>query len=308
MKPERRSLHGVLDKHLPPALRIESGDCVEITTLEADWRLERPHGKELTAREYPRIPGHDDGHALCGPIYVNGAQKGMALKIEIGPIVPDDWGWSCVGIGNKEHLEGLGFRGEQDFKVWEVDRQTGECHYSQKFRVPAEPFPGVLAVAPKGEKAVRTHIPGNHGGNLDCKELRPGSVLYLPVFHDGALFSLGDGHAAQGDGESGGTAVECPFKSIQVKLSAVDFLIESPVARSEKGWITFGFDEDVTAAAYEALKNMRLLLKKFFGIEEKEAMTICSVAADLHITQMVNGIRGVHAIIPENIWENIKKE
>ena len=232
-----------------------------MTTLEADWRLGRPQGSPLKAPLFPRIKGRDDGHALSGPIYVEGARSGMALKVEIAEIVTENWGWSSVGIGNRDHLNRLGFSGEEDFRVWDLDVHRGICQGPDGMTVPLSPFPGVVAVAPEGEGPVRTHIPGNHGGNLDCRALTAGSTVYLPVFHPGALFSVGDGHGAQGDGESGGTAVECPFRSISLRLSAVDYLIKSPVAHTAEGWMTFGFHEDLTVAAYEALRNMRLLLK-----------------------------------------------
>ena len=305
--PQRDNLHGVLDPALPPALRVRSGDTVHVTTLEADWRLGRPQGSPLKAPLFPRIKGRDDGHALSGPIYVEGARSGMALKVEIAEIVTENWGWSSVGIGNRDHLNRLGFSGEEDFRVWDLDVHRGICQGPDGMTVPLSPFPGVVAVAPEGEGPVRTHIPGNHGGNLDCRALTAGSTVYLPVFHPGALFSVGDGHGAQGDGESGGTAVECPFRSISLRLSAVDYLIKSPVAHTAEGWMTFGFHEDLTVAAYEALRNMRLLLKRAFEMEETDAMTFCSVGADLRVTQIVNGIRGVHAVVPDRIWDTLGK-
>ena len=119
--PQRDNLHGVLDPELPPALRVRSGDTVHVTTLEADWRLGRPQGSPLKAPLFPRIKGRDDGHALSGPIYVEGARSGMALKVEIAEIVTENWGWSSVGIGNRDHLNRLGFSGEEDFRVWDLD-------------------------------------------------------------------------------------------------------------------------------------------------------------------------------------------
>ena len=180
--PQRENLHGVLDPALPPALRVRSGDTVHVTTLEADWRLGRPQGSPPKAPLFPRIKGRDDGHALCGPIYVEGAQPGMALKVEIGEIVTENWGWSSVGIGNRDHLNRLGFHGEEDFRVWDLDAHRGICQGPDGMTVPLSPFPGVVAVAPEGERPVRTHIPGNHGGNLDCRALTSGSTVYLPVF------------------------------------------------------------------------------------------------------------------------------
>jgi len=278
-------------------LHIKSGDILNVETLEADWRIAKPDPVTLQAPFFPeRDLKRDVGHALCGPVYVEGVLPGDSLRIDILALEPGDWGWSSVGISNSDHLDRLGFQGEEYFRVWTV--RDGICEDADGFRTPADPFPGVLAVAPKGDDPVRTHIPGPHGGNLDCKELRAGVTVYLPVSHPGALFSVGDGHAAQGDGESGGTAIESPFNNMSFRLSRAKRLLDGPVAVTKTHVITFGFDEDLTKAAYQALAQMRQLLKKEFDIPEKQAMTICSVSGDLHITQIVNEIRGVHAMLP----------
>ena len=302
--PEKSTLHGVLDASLKPALHIRPGDILHIETLEADWRIAKPDPETLQAPLFPeRDMQRDAGHALCGPIYVEGVLPGDSLCIEILALEPGSWGWSSVGIGNSDHLDCLGFQGEEYFRIWDI--KDGFCEDADGFRTPVDPFPGVLAVAPKGDAPVRTHIPGPHGGNLDCRELRVGTTVYLPVSHPGALFSIGDGHAAQGDGESGGTAVECPFSNISLRLSRAKGLLDGPVAVTKTHVITFGFDQDLTKAAYEALAQMRILLKKEFGISEKQAMTICSVSGDLHITQIVNGIRGVHAMLPLSVLPGV---
>lgn len=303
--PVRKNLNGVLDAKIPPILMVRSGDNIHFTTLEPDWRMKKPVGTPLQSEYFPRKKGDDDGHALCGPVYVEGAAPGKSLKIEIGHIITDNWGWSSVGIGNEEHKERLGFHGEKYFTLWELCMEKRTCTNGKGIEVGMNPFPGVLAVAPEGNEKVSTHLPGNYGGNLDCRELTQGAIVYLPIYHDGALFFIGDGHAAQGDGESGGTAIECPFKKIDITLSVDDFMIQSPVVHNKRGWITFGFHEDLTEAAYQALKNMRLFLKKRFGMDEMEAMTLCSVAVDLHITQIVNGVRGVHAILTNTVYDKL---
>lgn len=305
LSPKRKNLHGVLDARLKPALHIRSGDTVFVTTLEPDWRTSRPEPVTHQAPVFPRIPGLDDGHALCGPIYIENLTPGMSLRVDIGTIKTANWGWSSVGIGTSDHLARLGFSGKESFRIWDILNDI--CIDPEGLKIPATPFPGVLAVAPKGHRSVRTHIPGNHGGNLDCRLLRPGSSLYLPVFHKGGLFSVGDGHAAQGDGESGGTAIECGFQHIELTFRSAPSLIESPVAHTPEGYLTFGFDADLTTAAYLALKHMRQLLHLLFGLEEKTAMTLCSVAADVRVTQIVNGIRGCHVLLPHNTWNMLAK-
>ncbi len=302
IRPIKGTVHGVLDASIEPVLRIHSGDILHIETLEADWRDKRPAPGISEESYFPyRDPVRDVGHALCGPFYVEEVRPGDALRIEILDIETDDWGWSSVGIGNRDHLDRLGFEGSPFFRVWDI--RHGICEDQSGVTVPVDAFPGVLAVAPKGDAPVRTHIPGPHGGNLDCRELRPGTTVYLPVSHPGALFSVGDGHAAQGDGESGCTAIECPFKKISLRLSQAEYLSDYPVAVTATHLIAFGFDEDLTNAAYLALKNLRELMTKRFNMDEKLAMTVCSVSADLHITQIVNGIRGVHAMLPLSAWD-----
>lgn len=158
---------------------------------------------------------------------------------------------------------------------------------------------GVLAVAPDSAEPVSTHPPGLHGANLDCRELIEGSTLYLPIFTEGALFSVGDGHAAQGDGESGCTAIECPMKEVRIRLEIQEGSFGSPVADTPGGWVAFGFSESLTDASYNALGNMVHLMERLYGYEYREALSMCSVAVNLRITQIVNGIRGVHAILPK---------
>lgn len=305
LKPGRETLHGSLSAELAPALVIDSGDLLNIETLEADWRVSRPDPISHNAPFFPRRPGLDDGQALCGPVYVRGLLPGMALRVEIGAIETADWGWSSVGIGDKDHLHRLGYTGKEYFQVWDI--RDGFCTSPGGLRVPVSPFPGILAVAPKSGRA-DTHIPANHGGNLDCRLLGPGSVVYLPCFHEGGLFSVGDGHAAQGDGESGGTAVECPFQNIRLRLSAHPGFMESPVARTADGIVTFGFSEDLTAAAYEALQHMYQLLRLCFSLPLEDCITLCSVSGDVRVTQLVNGIRGAHVVLPSSTWDFLQKK
>ena len=160
LKPGRETLHGVLSAELAPALTVDSGDLVNIETLEADWRVSRPDSACGGAEFFSRRPGLDDGQALCGPIYVRGLMPGMALQIEIGAIETAGWGWSSVGIGDEDHLRRLGYAGKEYFQVWDI--ADGLCTSPGGLRVPVSPFPGILAVAPRCGRA-NTHIPAEHG-------------------------------------------------------------------------------------------------------------------------------------------------
>jgi acetamidase/formamidase len=307
LKPERRNLHGVLSKNIPPVLTIKDGDSVVFETIEPDWRTQRPDRPATDSgvfmeRHFP----FDAGHALCGPVFVEGAKPGMTLAVRVNNVIPGSWGWSRVGLGDPEHMDRMGVSGDELFLLWDIDAETGLCTSHNGFSVAASPFMGVMTVAPEGDADVRTHIPGSHGANMDCKDIVAGSVLYLPVIHEGAMFSTGDGHARQGDGELGGTAIECPIREANLSFQVVDEHIERPVCNSPRGWITFGFDADVTAACYTALKDMAALISRLHGVSYKEALALCSVAVDMHVTQLVNGVRGAHAVLPHGSFEIAK--
>jgi len=159
-----------------------------------------------------------------------------------------------------------------------------------------------------------TFPPRSYGGNLDCKELIEGSSLYLPVAVEGGLLSLGDGHAAQGDGEVAGPALACPMEQVEVELHLHPNLsLTMPRAKSPLGWLTFGFHTDVNEAWAQATEEMIKLMTELYGISAKSALALASLVVDLRITQVVNGVRGVHAILPygalggtntENEWRS----
>ena len=300
--PARHTLHGSLSKTIPPVLTIDPGDTVDFTTLEADWRISPPDSpSSLSGTFMERSMPLDQGHALCGPIHIRGAHPGMTLSVRVNQILTGTWGWSRVGGGDPGHLEHIHFKGGEYFLTWEIDRKKGTCTSHLGHSVPLSPFMGVMAVAPDTDDYVRTHIPGLYGANMDCKDITAGSVLYLPVYAEGALFSTGDGHARQGDGESGCTAIECPMECVSLTFDLIDEPLASPVCNSPKGWITFGFHSDLTEAAYYALMEMCRLMERLYGFSSKEALAMASVAVDMRITQLVNGVRGAHALLPHGI-------
>jgi acetamidase/formamidase len=165
-------------------------------------------------------------------------------------------------------------------------------------RVDLRPFLGVLGMPPPEPGRHSTGPPRRWGGNIDCKQLGPGSTLYLPIPMDGALFSAGDGHAAQGDGELSGTAIEAPVERAVLTLDVRDDLdLRTPIARVEQAWLAFGFDEDLDLAAEQAAATMLDLLERELGIDRSYALALASVAVDLRVTQIVNGVKGVHAVL-----------
>ncbi|RHB37306.1 acetamidase [Enterocloster aldenensis] len=302
LNPSRGNLHGSLSRSIPPVLTISPGDTVDFTTLEADWRIVRPDSPSSSSgifmeRSFPA----DQGHALCGPVYIQGARPQMTLAIRINQIIPGTWGWSRVGGGDPDHLCRMGFEGDEYFLIWDIDPKKGICRSHMGHCVPLSPFMGVMAVAPDSDDYVKTHVPGPYGANMDCRDITTGSILYLPVYTEGALFSTGDGHARQGDGESGCTAIECPMKQVSLTFDLIDEPLDNPVCNSPHGWITFGFHSDLTVAAYYALMDMCRLMEHLYGFGHKEAMAMASVAVDMKITQLVNGTRGVHALLPHGV-------
>lgn len=309
LKPVRENLHGVLSPELPAAITIDSGDSVEFSTLEADWRIEKcTEPKTDSGTFFPHLRETDCGQALTGPVYVRGAEPGMTLAVHVDELVPGDWGWSRVGMGNPDHLKRIGCEEGEYFLIWEIDRANRTCMSNEGHRVTLWPFMGIYAVAPGGSGTVTTYIPGEHGGNLDCKELAEGSTIYFPVFHAGALFSVGDGHAAQGNGELGCTAIECPYDKVKLTFELLREKTEFLVADTPAGWVTFGYDENLTDAAYMALCHMVRFMEKQYGFHKREALTMASLLADLNVTQIVNGIRGVHALLPHGKIERRRGE
>lgn len=161
------------------------------------------------------------------------------------------------------------------------------------------PFIGLMGVAPAETGAHSTSPPRYCGGNIDCKELGRGSTLFLPISVEGALFSIGDGHAAQGDGEVSGTAIECPMDLVDITLTVRDDIkLSMPRAKTPAGWIAFGFNEDLNLAAAEALNGIVEWLQEMYKLGKAEALALSSAVVDLRVTQIVNGVKGVHAVLP----------
>jgi acetamidase/formamidase len=232
-----------------------------------------------------RSPELDTGHALAGPIEVRGARAGRVLEVRIEEVVPASWG---VTYGGPDH------------KIdWELADGVGRA-LGREIRL--APFLGVLGMPPSEPGDHSTIPPRSSGGNIDCKELVAGTTLYLPIPVDGALFSAGDGHAAQGDGEVSGTAVEAPVEA-QVTLGVRDDLVlEWPAARIDGAWLTFGFDEHLGLAARIAVDGMLDLMEREHGLSRPDALGLASVVVDLRVTQVVNRVLGVHAVLRDDAF------
>lgn len=296
--PERATLHGTFSRDYSSVLTIESGDTVRFQTLDAGWGL-GPYTSPGVRDRFPREGPRDRGHALCGPVAIRGAEPGMTLEVRINEIRPGSWGWSGGGGYAHPNNEWLGIADGQELHLnWQLNERTMVGTSDRGHKVALHPFMGVMGM-PSDEDVVHTSfIPRPNGGNIDCKELVQGCTLYLPVAVTGGLFSVGDGHAVQGDGEVGGPALECPMELVDLTFRVRnDMPLTMPRAKTGSSWIAFGFHTDLNEARMIALANMLDLMHELYGYERKEAIALASLVVDLRITQIVNGVQGVHAVL-----------
>jgi acetamidase/formamidase len=248
--------------------------------------------KAIQATHKPKLPGH-----ICtGPIAIRGARPGQVLEVRIVDVsLHYDWGYTYVAP-QKGALP-------DDFDAMHLmhipldrERMTGRLPWG--LELPLKPFFGVMAVAPPPAwGAVSTLPPRRNGGNLDNKELVAGSTLYLPVHVDGALFSAGDGHGAQGDGEVCVTAIETGLVGTFEFHLRDDLPSVWPMAETPTHVITMAFDPDLDDCVVIALRSMIDLVSARVGISKAEAYAFCSLAADVRVTQVVNGNKGVHVML-----------
>jgi len=299
--------HSVWDRSLPPRLHIHSGDEVAYECVDASGGQVHPG---MTIQDYVAID-RTRIHALTGPVWIDGAEPGDVLEVDVLATRHADWGWSSV-------LEGLGFLKDR-FRDpylfhWQLD---GESTASlAPAVVPLRPFLGVMGVARAEDGKFRTRPPGPFGGNLDVRELCAGSRLYLPVLNPGALFSCGDGHAAQGDGEVCINGIECPLDVTlrfhlhkQQPLSSP--LIESSEAvapdSSANAWVVVETGTDLADTARAATSRMVDLLVSRWGFSPVHAYILCSVALKLRLSQVVNEpVYTVSGAIAKQILPNRK--
>ncbi len=300
LEPVRETTIGCFSPEHSPILTIDPGDTVRYRTLDAGWGIEPLLAADTPRKKIePRDPETDSGHCLVGPVAIRGAQPGMTLAVEIGAIIPGTHGFCLVGGWEHPVNERFKITQGEHLHAWTLDRSTMIGRNQHGHSVALKPFMGVMGVAPPEAGIHPTPPPRRWGGNLDCKALTSGSTLYLPVGVEGALFYVGDGHAAQGDGEVCITAIECPMDRVELTFHLRDDMpLNAPRARTPEGWVTFGLHEDLEEAMYLALEEMVALMQTLYGVSQRDALGLASVTVDLRITQIVNGVRGVHAVLP----------
>jgi acetamidase/formamidase len=296
---------GFFDAALAPVLTVDSGDRVVIESVSGNPEWMPPAGSGFAVLpELQDIHRHvkrgTGNHILTGPIFVHGAAAGDVLEVRIAEIeLRQDWGYNL--------FRAYGGTLPEDFPYYRIihvalDRHAGRAVLPSGLRVPIRPFFGQLAVAPpRAFGRQNSKEPREFGGNIDCKELVAGSTIYLPVWNEGALFSTGDGHAAQGDGEVNGTAIETALTGTFELRVRKDLHWKLPRAETATHLIAFGLDTDLDAAARQALREMIDWIATLTGISRDEAYSLSSFAVDLHVTQTVNNVKGVHAMIERSI-------
>lgn len=289
-----------------PVLRVSSGDIVEVVTMITN----NPDGleqagisadqiqqslRDIVDQVTDRGPG---GHILTGPIYVEGADPGDVLEVRVLSVdLEIPYGYNgCSGFVPDNC-------GEPRTRIIQLDRERMTAEFAPGIVIPLKPFFGSMGVAPPAEAGRwSSNPPWIHAGNLDNKELIAGTTLFIPIHAAGALFEVGDGHAAQGDGEVDQTGLETSLRGRLQLIVRKDLTLKWPRAETSTHYITMGSDEDLTVATRIAVEQTIAFLMETRGLDRGAAYALTSLAVDLRITQLVDGYVGVHAMIPKSIF------
>jgi acetamidase/formamidase len=280
-------------------LRIESGDTVVISTVSGGREVMPPPPfavphqlSAIHAAHQPKLPGH-----ICtGPVAVKGAKPGQVLEVRIKEITLNyDWGYNFSGPLTGALPDDFA---ERQLMHIALDRRRMIGRLPWGTELPLRPFFGVMAVAPPTAwGSVSTLPPRRNGGNLDNKELVAGTTLYLPIHVEEALFSVGDGHGVQGDGEVCVTAIETGLIGTFELIVRDDLSLAWPRAETPTHVMTMAFDPDLDTCVVVALRQMLELVASKTGLSQQQAYALCSLAADVRVTQVVNGAKGIHVML-----------
>jgi acetamidase/formamidase len=285
-----------------PVLTVAPGDTVVVHSLDASGYTEP---QRTPGEVVPTLFERGQGHCLVGPIAVEGARPGQVLAVHLTSLRPDDWGWTASAAIDNPLNRALGLTtgegDESDWLLWELDADRAIGTNQLGLSVALAPFLGVTGLPP-AEPGRHSTVPPRTvgGGNIDCRELVAGSTLYLPITVPGAMLLIGDGHAAQGDGEVSGTAIECGMTTEFTLDLMSDAPLDSIHAVTPAGRITFGFDEDLNRATTAALDAMAIWMQQLYGIRKPQAVAMASVAVSMRVTQIANRTWGVHALLPHD--------
>ncbi len=294
---------GFFDPKQEPILRIKSGDIIEVyTASETKAAVENVFAgkvpEELKGIEKKLKEKGPGPHVLTGPVYVEGATSNDALEVDLMEIDP----WTPYGFNLIINGKGVipeDFPQPRETAI-PIDIKSRLASFSG-LKIPSSYFFGILGVAPASKRITSSTV-GNHGGNLDNKDLVAGAKLYLPIHVDGALFSVGDAHACQGDGEVNITALETCARGL-IRLSVKKgHKLKWPMAETRENYILMGFAPTLDEALKLAVRNtISFLVGK--GFDREEAYILCSMCVDFRVTQAVNDLRGIHAVLPKKIFQ-----
>ena len=279
-----------MDKDNFPVYFMESGESVKVETLDCYANEFYEGGDPETVKA---------SNPATGPIFLNSAKAGDTLKVTIEKITLEDKGVVRLTKGN----DVLGSRiKKKNLKVININDEYATY---DDIKIPLKPMIGVIGVAPKGEE-ISNFSPGSHGGNMDCNQVKENSVVYLPVFQDGALLSLGDLHAAMGDGEIGNSGLETSGV-VQVRVQVrEDIKIDNPVIISDDRLYCIASSESLDKAIDEVMTNMADILVKYENMDDNDAIRLMTLVADLGICQIVNPLKTVKLSIPLEYLKNSK--
>jgi acetamidase/formamidase len=299
---------------LEPVLYVESHDTIDVETYTGFYVYDQAPPEFLTpalidiCKHLPPEKKLSTGpHLLTGPIYIKDAQPGDVLEVQLEAIHPS------LPVGFNAIRAGWGALPKQftqpalRFIHLDLENNCAEFPLGSNIKIPLTPFFGILGVATP-ENARNSIPPGNYGGNIDNRQLQAGSKLFLPVYVPGALFSIGDGHSAQGDGEVNVTAIETSMNGRIKLILRKNLDLKNPIAETPTDFITMGFAETLDDALEVALNNMINFLEAFANLSPEDAYVLCSLAVNFHITQVVNSPhKGVHGMLSKSILSNIVK-
>ena len=332
LKATPQTVHwGYFDAALAPALNVRSGDLIQAEAIThhagdaPDLMMD-----ESIHRLYREIPESDRTpgvHIMTGPIYIEDARVGdmlevryleMKPRVRFGSNLAANWGYLYQELGSKDRVTiyAVDERANTAAALYAYDfpgkylipgtiTHCPECDRKSALtglRIPVRPHLGTAGVAPDVNGRVSTVPPGLHGGNIDNWRIGAGATMYYPVAVDGALFSIGDPHISQGDGEVSGTAIESSLNVLFQIIVRKDFHFPSPLLETPDCWIVHGFDEDLNKAMRNASLDMLRLLEEFEKLSRDDAYSLMSVAADFGVTQVVDGRLGIHSRIARNIF------
>jgi acetamidase/formamidase len=302
---------GVFDTTLEPILKVDSGDTISYPNTWSHFLNQMQPGVPIETLAKLRASNPGKGpHSIIGPIYVNNAEPGDVLEVRYKRIRPFDW----AGVFNNPSTLGTGLLAkdfaEGQVKYVKLDLPNMRAEFKRDIYIPLKPFQGTLGVAPPDgffpplSPGVTNSVPpGPHAGNVDLSEMTEGSTMFIPVWKPGALIFTGDSHAVQGDGEICLTALETGLRELRIQVvlhKQKNF--GWPVAETPTHWIPMAMDRDLNVAMTLAARNAIDFLAKRADLTKLDAYALCSVAISFRVTQVVDITRGVHAMIPKNLF------